>query len=198
MLFWLASSPDPVPASVLGNSTMLSRTQVSRVLDALQTRGLVTRTQSPSDARSVQIALTPEGHRLFADATPRAGSAWLLSSATRSTSRTSKRSTRSGRNSRPTERPPGARTIDAGVAHQRRGSAGAEPRREPPAPGPSPRPHRPPRPRPRRGTAPGVSGAPRPPTPPGPGTTTPPRPQPGSTAGGSHRPRRPAPTDARP
>ncbi|MFC9282088.1 MarR family winged helix-turn-helix transcriptional regulator [Streptomyces collinus] len=74
VLLWLASSPDPVPASVLGNSTMLSRSQVSRVIDALQSRGLVTRTPSARDARSVEVALTPEGHRLFeaADATRRA------------------------------------------------------------------------------------------------------------------------------
>ncbi|MGW1493334.1 MarR family winged helix-turn-helix transcriptional regulator [Streptomyces sp. NPDC002402] len=73
VMLWLASSPDPVPASVLGNSTMLSRSQVSRVVDALQSRGLVTRTPSPRDARSVEVALTPEGRRLFeeADATRR-------------------------------------------------------------------------------------------------------------------------------
>jgi DNA-binding MarR family transcriptional regulator len=73
VLLWLASSPDPVPASVLGNSTMLSRSQVSRVVDALQSRGLVTRTPSPHDARSVEVSLTPEGHQLFeqADATRR-------------------------------------------------------------------------------------------------------------------------------
>ncbi len=68
VMLWLASSPDPVPASVLGNSTMLSRTQVSRAVDALQTRGLVTRTPSPRDARSVEVALTQEGRRFFAEA----------------------------------------------------------------------------------------------------------------------------------
>jgi DNA-binding MarR family transcriptional regulator len=73
VLLWLASSPDPVPVSVLGNSTMLSRSQVSRVVDALQGRGLVARTPSARDARSVEVSLTPEGHRLFeaADATRR-------------------------------------------------------------------------------------------------------------------------------
>ncbi|MFJ3232056.1 MarR family winged helix-turn-helix transcriptional regulator [Streptomyces sp. NPDC086787] len=73
VLLWLASSTDPVPASVLGNSTMLSRSQVSRVVDALQGRGLVVRTPSPRDARSVEVSLTPEGRRLFeaADATRR-------------------------------------------------------------------------------------------------------------------------------
>lgn len=68
VMLWLASSPDPVPASVLGNSTMLSRSQVSRVVDALQSRGLVTRTPAARDARSVEVSLTPEGHQLFEEA----------------------------------------------------------------------------------------------------------------------------------
>ncbi|MET9650810.1 MULTISPECIES: MarR family transcriptional regulator [unclassified Streptomyces] len=68
VMLWLASSPDPVPASVLGNSTLLSRSQVSRVVDALQTRGLVTRTPSARDARSVEVSLTEEGRRVFAEA----------------------------------------------------------------------------------------------------------------------------------
>ncbi|MEU1710482.1 MarR family transcriptional regulator [Streptomyces sp. NPDC005706] len=73
VMLWLSSSPDPVPASILGNSTMLSRSQVSRVVDALQARGLVRRTASARDARSVEISLTEDGHRLFerADATRR-------------------------------------------------------------------------------------------------------------------------------
>src|ERR1051325_1663659 len=56
VMLWLASSPEPVPASVLGNSTMLSRSQVSRVVDALQSRGLVVRTPSARDARSVEVS----------------------------------------------------------------------------------------------------------------------------------------------
>ncbi|WP_315986616.1 MarR family winged helix-turn-helix transcriptional regulator [Streptomyces sp. MS191] len=68
VMLWLASSPEPVPASVLGNSTLLSRSQVSRVVDALQTRGLVTRTPSARDARSVEVSLTEEGRRAFAEA----------------------------------------------------------------------------------------------------------------------------------
>ncbi|MEU6080933.1 MarR family transcriptional regulator [Streptomyces sp. NPDC047108] len=73
VMLWLASQKDPVPASVLGNSTMLSRSQVSRVLDALQERGLVVRTPSDRDARSIEVALTTEGRELFeqADATRR-------------------------------------------------------------------------------------------------------------------------------
>ncbi|MCB5169621.1 MarR family transcriptional regulator [Streptomyces bambusae] len=73
VMLWLAASPEPVPASTLGNSTLLSRSQVSRVLDTLQSRGLVIRTPSPRDARSVEVSLTDAGHALFAaaDATRR-------------------------------------------------------------------------------------------------------------------------------
>ncbi|MET7715938.1 MarR family transcriptional regulator [Streptomyces sp. NPDC005407] len=74
VMLWLASQDEPVSASSLGNSTMLSRSQVSRVLDALQERGLVTRTPSTRDARAVEVALTAEGRVRFeeADATRRA------------------------------------------------------------------------------------------------------------------------------
>ncbi|WP_030770290.1 MULTISPECIES: MarR family winged helix-turn-helix transcriptional regulator [unclassified Streptomyces] len=68
VMLWLASSPEPVPASVLGNSTLLSRSQVSRVVDALQARGLVTRTPSARDARSVEVSLTEAGRTVFAEA----------------------------------------------------------------------------------------------------------------------------------
>ncbi|APU39143.1 MULTISPECIES: MarR family winged helix-turn-helix transcriptional regulator [unclassified Streptomyces] len=68
VMLWLASSPEPVPASVLGNSTLLSRSQVSRVVDALQSRGVVTRTPSARDARSVEVSLTAAGRTLFAEA----------------------------------------------------------------------------------------------------------------------------------
>ncbi|MFF3763717.1 MarR family winged helix-turn-helix transcriptional regulator [Streptomyces sp. NPDC001922] len=73
VMLWLSSQGAPVSASALGNSTMLSRSQVSRVLDALQERGLVRRTPSARDARSVEVALTEEGRLLFerADATRR-------------------------------------------------------------------------------------------------------------------------------
>ncbi|MET9609728.1 MarR family winged helix-turn-helix transcriptional regulator [Streptomyces sp. NPDC006512] len=68
VMLWLASSPEPVPASVLGNSTLLSRSQVSRVVDALRARGLVTRTPSARDARSVEVSLTDAGRTVFAEA----------------------------------------------------------------------------------------------------------------------------------
>ena len=74
VMLWLNAQTEPVAASDLGAKTLLSRSQVSRVVDSLQARGLVAREPSPDDARSVRIALTPQGRRAFAaaDATRRA------------------------------------------------------------------------------------------------------------------------------
>ncbi|MEU3352473.1 MarR family transcriptional regulator [Streptomyces sp. NPDC037389] len=68
VLLWLDGQREPVAASDLGAKTMLSRSQVSRVVDALTGRGLVERSASASDARSVRIALTDRGRALFAEA----------------------------------------------------------------------------------------------------------------------------------
>jgi len=65
VMLWLAHQPEPVSASALGNSTMLSRSQVSRVLDALEARRFVSRTPSPKDGRSVEVALTRAGRQAF-------------------------------------------------------------------------------------------------------------------------------------
>ncbi|GAA2151380.1 hypothetical protein GCM10009760_46710 [Kitasatospora kazusensis] len=73
VMLWLQGQTEPVAASDLGARTLLSRSQVSRVVDSLQARGLVERSTAPHDARSVRIALTPEGRAAFAaaDATRR-------------------------------------------------------------------------------------------------------------------------------
>ncbi|MFI1801159.1 MarR family winged helix-turn-helix transcriptional regulator [Streptomyces sp. NPDC020379] len=73
VMLWLNAQNEPVAASDLGAKTLLSRSQVSRVIDSLQARGLVARVPSLADARSVRIALTPEGRAAFAaaDATRR-------------------------------------------------------------------------------------------------------------------------------
>ncbi|MFF9647141.1 MarR family winged helix-turn-helix transcriptional regulator [Kitasatospora aureofaciens] len=68
VMLWLNYQQEPVAASDLGAKTMLSRSQVSRVVDALAGRGLVSRTPSASDARSVRIELTGQGRALFAEA----------------------------------------------------------------------------------------------------------------------------------
>jgi DNA-binding MarR family transcriptional regulator len=73
VMLWLHAQREPVAPSALGAKTLLSRSQVSRVVDALQARGLIERVPSPADARSVRIALTHDGRRTFgeADATRR-------------------------------------------------------------------------------------------------------------------------------
>lgn len=74
VLLWLSYQDTAVSVSDLGSCTMLSRSQVSRVLDALQDRGLVQRLPVPGDARAVGVRLTPAGRKLFeeADASKRA------------------------------------------------------------------------------------------------------------------------------
>jgi DNA-binding MarR family transcriptional regulator len=73
VMLWLRAQREPVAASDLGAKTLLSRSQVSRVVDSLQARGLVERSAAPNDARSVRIALTAAGREAFAaaDATRR-------------------------------------------------------------------------------------------------------------------------------
>ncbi|MER5729409.1 MarR family transcriptional regulator [Streptomyces sp. NPDC002138] len=68
VMLWLNAQREPVAPSELGARTLLSRSQVSRVADSLQARGLVERVPSPTDARSVRIALTGAGRRAFAEA----------------------------------------------------------------------------------------------------------------------------------
>ncbi|MEW1639628.1 MarR family transcriptional regulator [Streptomyces sp. NPDC093801] len=68
VMLWLQAQPEPVAPSDLGAMTLLSRSQVSRVVDSLQARGLVERIPSPTDARSVRIALTGAGRRAYAEA----------------------------------------------------------------------------------------------------------------------------------
>ncbi|MCX4629760.1 MULTISPECIES: MarR family winged helix-turn-helix transcriptional regulator [unclassified Streptomyces] len=68
VMLWLSVQQEPVAPSELGARTLLSRSQVSRVADSLRARGLVERVPSPTDARSVGIALTEAGRRAFAEA----------------------------------------------------------------------------------------------------------------------------------
>ncbi|MFB0629747.1 MarR family winged helix-turn-helix transcriptional regulator [Streptomyces sp. AB3(2024)] len=68
VMLWLSAQREPVAASALGSKTLLSRSQVSRVVDQLQARGLVERLPSATDARSVSVALTPAGRTAFAEA----------------------------------------------------------------------------------------------------------------------------------
>ncbi|GHJ46767.1 hypothetical protein Cs7R123_41090 [Catellatospora sp. TT07R-123] len=74
IMLWLNSQDGPIAPTDLGAKTLLSRSQASRVIDALAARDLVERTRSTTDGRSVAIALTESGRQAFAaaDATRRA------------------------------------------------------------------------------------------------------------------------------
>jgi DNA-binding MarR family transcriptional regulator len=65
VLLWLQHADGALSVSDLGQFAMLSRSQVSRVLDSLQARGLVTRSPSTADGRSVEVTVTDSGRRLF-------------------------------------------------------------------------------------------------------------------------------------
>ncbi len=53
----------PVPLSELGTRVMLEKSWISRAVDAMVVRGLVTKEPNPADARSLLVTLTPEGER---------------------------------------------------------------------------------------------------------------------------------------
>ncbi|MET7778159.1 MULTISPECIES: MarR family winged helix-turn-helix transcriptional regulator [Streptomyces] len=65
VLLWLYHQDGPLSATHLGSCALISRSQVSRVIDALQARELVTRAPSATDARSVEVTITPQGRDLF-------------------------------------------------------------------------------------------------------------------------------------
>ncbi len=53
----------PLPLSELGNRMCLEKSWVSRAVDAMVERGLVTKEPNPSDARSWLVTLTGDGER---------------------------------------------------------------------------------------------------------------------------------------
>ncbi|KPI08451.1 MarR family winged helix-turn-helix transcriptional regulator [Streptomyces mirabilis] len=65
VLLWLYHQDGPLSATDLGSCALISRSQVSRVIDALQARELVVRAPSATDARSVEVTITPQGRDLF-------------------------------------------------------------------------------------------------------------------------------------
>ena len=68
VMLWLNAQDAAVAASDLGAKTLLSRSQVSRVLDSLHGRGFVERSGSEEDGRSVLVRLTDAGREAFAAA----------------------------------------------------------------------------------------------------------------------------------
>lgn len=53
----------PMPLSELGARVMLEKSWVSRAVDTMVDRGLVTKEPNPGDARSLLVSLTREGRR---------------------------------------------------------------------------------------------------------------------------------------
>lgn len=57
----------PLPLSELGTRTSLEKSWVSRAVDAMVERGLVTKQPNPDDARSWLVTLSAEGERTVAE-----------------------------------------------------------------------------------------------------------------------------------
>ncbi|MDH6124053.1 MarR family transcriptional regulator [Kitasatospora sp. GP82] len=64
----LARQSEPIRVSDLSQQVTLSPSRTCRVLHALEERGVVTRTSSPTDARSTEVLLTDKGGELHAQA----------------------------------------------------------------------------------------------------------------------------------
>jgi DNA-binding MarR family transcriptional regulator len=63
VLLYLAQSPDRrLPMSALAESTMLTRSGITRLVDGLVSAGLIERASCPSDARVSYAQLTDEGY----------------------------------------------------------------------------------------------------------------------------------------
>jgi DNA-binding MarR family transcriptional regulator len=57
----------PLPLSELGTRVSLEKSWVSRAVEAMAARGLVTKEPNPSDARSWLVTLTADGERTVAE-----------------------------------------------------------------------------------------------------------------------------------
>jgi DNA-binding MarR family transcriptional regulator len=69
VLLYLAQAPDQrLPMSALAESTMLTRSGITRLVDGLVASGLIERVSCPSDARVSYAQLTPTGHRKLREA----------------------------------------------------------------------------------------------------------------------------------
>lgn len=64
VLYTLSKSPDPQRLGDLGRMVLLSQPALSRLVDRLVSRGLVTRLPDPADARASNILLTDAGREL--------------------------------------------------------------------------------------------------------------------------------------
>ena len=65
----VAANPG-VRAGALSDTLLIKRSNMTKLVDALERRGLVRRAASHVDRRSVELSLTPAGHRLIAAIKP--------------------------------------------------------------------------------------------------------------------------------
>lgn len=70
VLLQLAEAGGRLRMSELADAVLLSRSGLTRLVDQLERRGLVTRRRSPADARGVEALLTDEGRDRLREAVP--------------------------------------------------------------------------------------------------------------------------------
>jgi DNA-binding MarR family transcriptional regulator len=63
VLYALSTAPNGLRITELGDDVLLTQPGMSRLISRLEARGLVERTDDPSDARACRIRLTPTGVR---------------------------------------------------------------------------------------------------------------------------------------
>jgi DNA-binding MarR family transcriptional regulator len=66
VLYTLSKCPEPIGLTELNRHVLLSQPAMSRMVDRLAGRGLVSRCVDPVDRRAVLLALTPAGRELQA------------------------------------------------------------------------------------------------------------------------------------
>ena len=64
VLYTLSKCPEPIRLSELNRHVLLSQPAMSRMVDRLVARGLISRAADPSDGRGVRLALTASGRVL--------------------------------------------------------------------------------------------------------------------------------------
>jgi DNA-binding MarR family transcriptional regulator len=64
VLYTLSKCPEPIRLSELNRHVLLSQPALSRLVDRLAERGLVSREPDPADRRGLRLALTDAGRKL--------------------------------------------------------------------------------------------------------------------------------------
>ena len=72
-----ADEGEPSSPSEVGATLDATRTQMTRILDALQTQGLIRRRASEQDRRSLELELTAAGRRMVEKAAPAVHAAYV-------------------------------------------------------------------------------------------------------------------------